>query len=59
MAIIEVGIGGRHDCTNVIKNPVVCGITMLGIEHTSALGETIEKIAWHKAGIMKVSFLFQ
>eukprot|EP00794_Sanderia_malayensis_P016247 gene16248-17889_t len=53
VAIIEVGIGGRHDCTNVVRNPVVSGIAMLGIEHTSALGDTIEKIAWHKAGIIK------
>lgn len=30
VAIIEVGIGGEHDCTNVIRNPVVCGITSLG-----------------------------
>ena len=54
VAIVEVGIGGAHDCTNVIKNPVVSGIAMLGIEHTSSLGNTIQQIAWHKTGIMKV-----
>ncbi|TKR73054.1 hypothetical protein L596_020410 [Steinernema carpocapsae] len=53
VAIVEVGIGGEYDCTNVIKNPVVCGITTLDLDHTSMLGNTFEKIAWHKAGIMK------
>lgn len=53
VAIMEVGIGGSYDCTNVIPNPLVCGITALGIDHTSMLGNTIEEIAWHKAGIMK------
>lgn len=52
-AIFEVGIGGRYDCTNVIRNPVVCGITTLDLDHTSLLGGTIAEIAWHKAGIMK------
>eukprot|EP00095_Tigriopus_kingsejongensis_P011383 snap_masked-scaffold68_size422247-processed-gene-0.2 protein:Tk11383 transcript:snap_masked-scaffold68_size422247-processed-gene-0.2-mRNA-1 annotation:"folylpolyglutamate mitochondrial-like" len=53
VAIMEVGIGGSFDCTNVIPDPVICGITALGIDHTSLLGHTIEEIAWHKAGIMK------
>ncbi|XP_065575477.1 folylpolyglutamate synthase, mitochondrial-like isoform X1 [Artemia franciscana] len=53
VAVIEVGIGGQFDCTNVIRQPVVCGITSLGLDHTSILGDTVEKIAWHKAGIMK------
>ncbi|TRY77324.1 hypothetical protein TCAL_06969 [Tigriopus californicus] len=53
VAIMEVGIGGSYDCTNVIPTPLVCGITALGIDHTSMLGNTIEEIAWHKAGIMK------
>ena len=53
MAIIEVGIGGEYDCTNIIKRPVVTGITSLGLDHTSLLGNTIREIAWHKAGIMK------
>ncbi|VDN51557.1 unnamed protein product [Dracunculus medinensis] len=53
VAIIEVGIGGEYDCTNVILNPVVCGITRLDLDHTSILGNTIESIAWHKAGIFK------
>ncbi|UJR30505.1 hypothetical protein I4U23_018036 [Adineta vaga] len=53
VAIIEVGIGGEHDCTNIIKTPVVCGITSLGLDHVSILGNTIDKIAWQKAGIFK------
>jgi len=52
-AVIEVGIGGRYDTTNVITQPLVCGITSLGIDHTSLLGNTIEEISWQKAGIMK------
>ncbi|KAI9854487.1 MAG: Folylpolyglutamate synthetase [Trichoglossum hirsutum] len=52
-AIIEVGIGGEHDSTNIIERPTVVGITSLGVDHTIVLGDTIEEIAWHKAGIMK------
>ena len=51
--ILEVGIGGQYDCTNVIEAPIVTGISSLGIDHVSILGNTIEEIAWHKAGIMK------
>ncbi|KAI4087871.1 MAG: hypothetical protein LQ344_006496 [Seirophora lacunosa] len=52
-AIIECGIGGEYDSTNIIVHPRVTGITSLGIDHTQILGHTIEEIAWHKAGIMK------
>ncbi|CAO3668923.1 unnamed protein product [Rhizopus stolonifer] len=52
-AILEVGVGGENDSTNIIERPVVCGITALGLDHTSVLGDTIDKIAWHKAGIFK------
>lgn len=52
-AIIECGIGGEYDSTNIIVSPTVTGITSLGIDHVAILGETIEEIAWHKAGIMK------
>ena len=48
-----VGIGGKYDCTNIIRNPIACGITTLDIDHTAILGKTVEEIAWHKAGIMK------
>lgn len=53
VAIMEVGIGGQYDSTNLIKHPVVCGVSSLGIDHTSVLGSSIDKIAWHKAGIFK------
>ncbi|CAF1432683.1 unnamed protein product [Rotaria sordida] len=53
VAIVEVGIGGEHDCTNVIKTPIVCGIASLGLDHVKILGNTIEQIAWQKAGIFK------
>ena len=50
-------MGGQFDATNVINDPIVCGISSLGLDHTDVLGNTIDKIAWHKAGIIKV-FLF-
>ncbi|KAL6470773.1 hypothetical protein MHYP_G00218920 [Metynnis hypsauchen] len=53
VAVFEVGIGGAYDCTNIIRRPWVCGISSLGIDHTSILGDTIEKIAWQKGGIFK------
>ncbi|CAF4989431.1 unnamed protein product, partial [Rotaria magnacalcarata] len=53
VGIIEVGIGGEYDCTNVIKTPIVCGIASLGLDHVKLLGNTIEQIAWQKAGIFK------
>jgi folylpolyglutamate synthase len=52
-AIYEVGVGGAFDGTNLVEKPAVTGITALGIDHTFMLGETIEEISWHKAGIMK------
>jgi folylpolyglutamate synthase len=53
MAVYETGIGGEFDATNLVERPVATGITTLGIDHVFALGDTLEKIAWHKAGIMK------
>ncbi|KAK7278951.1 hypothetical protein RJT34_23992 [Clitoria ternatea] len=53
VAIIEVGLGGKEDSTNVIKEPTVCGITSLGMDHTEILGDTLGQIASHKAGIFK------
>lgn len=53
VAIVEVGIGGEYDCTNILRQVSTVGITSLGIDHTSLLGSTIEDIAWQKAGIMK------
>ncbi len=52
IAVIEVGMGGRMDCTNVIT-PDVSVINNVGMEHTGFLGSTIEEIAYQKAGIMK------
>uniref|UniRef100_A0A336KWZ9 Folylpolyglutamate synthase n=1 Tax=Culicoides sonorensis TaxID=179676 RepID=A0A336KWZ9_CULSO len=53
VAIMEVGIGGQYDCTNIIPKTKTVGITSLGLEHTQILGNTIEEIAWQKAGIIK------
>jgi len=52
IAIIETGLGGRLDSTNIIK-PLVSVITNIGFDHTSLLGNTIEEIAAEKAGIIK------
>lgn len=51
--ILEVGLGGRLDTTNVITGQVVSVITSLSLEHTEILGDTIEQIAMEKAGIIK------
>lgn len=51
--VIEVGLGGRLDATNVIPSPVVCGIAALGLDHQAFLGDTLEQIAAEKAGIAK------
>ena len=53
IAIIEVGLGGRYDATNVIKHPICSIITTIDFDHTERLGNTIEKIATEKAGIIK------
>ena len=52
IAIIEVGMGGRLDCTNVIR-PEISIITQISMDHTHFLGDTLEKIAAEKAGIIK------
>lgn len=52
-AVMEVGIGGRYDSTNILQLPRVCGVTSIGLDHQAILGHTVEEIAWHKAGIMK------
>ncbi|MCC7299643.1 MAG: bifunctional folylpolyglutamate synthase/dihydrofolate synthase [Verrucomicrobia bacterium] len=51
-AVIETGMGGRWDATNVIQ-PILSVITRIDIDHTEYLGDDIEKIAWEKAGIIK------
>lgn len=52
IAVIEVGMGGRLDSTNIIR-PLVSVITNIGLDHTQFLGDTLEKIAGEKAGIIK------
>lgn len=52
VAVIETGLGGRLDATNIIK-PILSIITNIGLEHTRYLGDTLEKIAGEKAGIIK------
>src|SRR5688572_2499850 len=51
-AVVEVGLGGRFDATNVLTPDVVI-ITSIGLDHTDRLGDTVEKIAFEKAGIIK------
>lgn len=53
VAIMEVGLGGRFDATNVVQTPVVCGIASLGYDHMEILGNTLGAIAGEKAGIFK------
>jgi len=53
IAILETGMGGEFDSTNIIRNPVLCIITAIGLDHTKELGDTLEEIARTKAGIVK------
>lgn len=53
LAVLEVGLGGRLDATNVVRHPEVCAITALGLDHTQVLGPTLASIASEKAGILK------
>lgn len=63
-AVLEVGLGGRFDSTNIIDAPCVAVITSISLDHVAILGDTIEKIAFEKSGIIKsdsraVSYPFQ
>ena len=51
--ILEVGLGGRLDATNVVRSPWAVGITPLGYDHMEVLGHTLGAIAREKAGILK------
>lgn len=51
--VLETGLGGRLDATNSIEKPLVTAITSIGLDHTAILGDTVEKIAFEKAGIIK------
>jgi dihydrofolate synthase/folylpolyglutamate synthase len=53
LTLIETGMGGRDDSTNVIEAPAACLITPIGLDHQDALGATLSEIAAHKAGILK------
>ena len=53
LVVLEVGMGGRLDATNVIPSPEVCAIMHIGLDHTEFLGDTVEKVAAEKAGILK------
>lgn len=53
VAVIEVGLGGIFDSTNVIKKPLACLITSISMDHTNILGDTLGEIAYNKAGIIK------
>lgn len=52
-AIYEVGIGGELDSTNIIRNPIACGVSSIAIDHTFVLGNTLGEISWNKSGIFK------
>lgn len=53
VAVLETGLGGRLDSTNVVTNPLCTIVTAMGLDHTDRLGNTIEEIASEKAGIFK------
>jgi dihydrofolate synthase/folylpolyglutamate synthase len=53
LCVLEVGLGGRHDATNVIARPAACAIASISLDHRELLGPTLERIAGEKAGIIK------
>lgn len=53
IVVLEAGMGGRLDSTNIIRNPLLSVITGIALDHTAFLGDTVEKIAAEKAGIIK------
>ena len=53
IVVLETGMGGLLDCTNVIKPPLCTVLTKIGLDHTAVLGDTIEQIAEQKCGIIK------
>lgn len=52
-AVLETGLGGRLDATNTVRKPLVTAITSIGLDHMAILGDTMEQIAFEKAGIIK------
>lgn len=53
LCVLEVGLGGRFDATNVIENPAACVVASLSLDHADFLGDTLAKIAFEKIGIAK------
>lgn len=53
IVVLETGLGGRFDATNIIEKPLVTAITSISLDHTRVLGDTVEKIALEKCGIIK------
>lgn len=53
IAVIETGLGGRFDATNIIKKPLISVITSISLDHQEILGKSIKEIAFEKAGIIK------
>ena len=53
IVVLEVGLGGRYDATNIILPPLACAITSISLDHTAVLGNTVAEIAGEKAGILK------
>lgn len=53
IVVLETGLGGRFDSTNVIQTPLCSVITSIGLDHTAVLGGTVEEIAFEKSGIIK------
>lgn len=53
LVVLETGLGGRLDATNLVRHPLVCAITNISLDHTELLGNTVEEIMAEKCGIMK------
>ena len=53
LVVLETGLGGRYDATNVVPHTLVAAITRIGYDHTELLGDTLDKISAEKAGIIK------
>ncbi len=53
VAVVEVGMGGRFDATNIISRPLACAVTGIDLDHQQYLGDTLQAIAFEKAGILK------
>lgn len=53
IGVVEVGMGGRLDATNILDNVLVSVISKIGLDHQALLGDSLEQIAWEKAGILK------